>query len=468
VYCKRKVLLDVPDKSRYEIQLGLAFGEGIWVCVHRTAKILAFLLLAISSSACSGGGASSGSLTSPALPAADVGSETTLAKKVKVVATPTPKPVATAPPVTKRGAFVGAFYRPQGPPPFGVFLAQSPGVAPQPYPAVNTNLVGAGGYCSAVAQNGYSIDSGYVVDPTKLADITTLGVRWTRMPASQFNDDLSHVFGPGVYAFSDLDSAQCNTLGAHGIKPVIGLEAGPVQYGFPPQQVPLYQTAGDFGQWCGAVATHERKAFPSVTQFSLPGNEVNTNLQMFPGGAAQLAAYSEACYAAIKAANPSAFVYGFELNMDGQANAPGFVRQMYALGCKVGTCYDGLALHLTLRYPIPPASTPCYPNPGGDYSLQCITDIQTAAQAPVHVLISESVYPVPGAVPDEATKALAVVAAYTAYAAVPSVDGVAYANVDECAFYPSGFFYDGCLIDTSGAKLPAYGALEQLTTANFL
>jgi hypothetical protein len=191
-------------------------------------------------------------------------------------------------------------------------------------------------------------------------------------------------------------------------------------------------------------------------------------VQLFPGGPAQLVAYSEACYAAIKAANPSAFVYGFELNMDGQANAPGFVRQMYALGCKVGTCYDGLAIHLTLGYPIPPASTPCYPNPGGDYSLQCVTDIQTAAQAPIHVLISEMVYPVPGSVPDEATKALAVVAAYTAYAAVPSVDGVAYANVDECASYSSGFFYDGCLIDTSGDKLPAYGALEQLATANFL
>ena len=84
------------------------------------------------------------------------------------------------------------------------------------------------------------------------------------------------------------------------------------------------------------------------------------------------------------------------------------------------------------------------------------------------MLVSDTVYPVPASVPDEATKALAVVAAYTAFATLPSVDGVAYGNVDECASYPSGFFYDGCLVDTSGKPLPAYGALEQLAKAHFL
>lgn len=41
-------------------------------------------------------------------------------------------------------------------------------------------------------------------------------------------------------------------------------------------------------------------------------------------------------------------------------------------------------------------------------------------------------------------------------------------NVDECASYTSGFFYDGCLIGTSGESLPSYGALEQLAKAYFL
>jgi hypothetical protein len=371
-----------------------------------------------------------------------------------------------------RAGFVGAFFRPQGAPPFGIFSTPSSMVAPQPYPAAGVTLSGTSGYCSQIAANGRSIETGYLVDAAKLAHITNLGVGWTRMPAPQFSDDGSHIFGPGQYSFADLDSAECNTLVDHGIQPVVGLEAGPVQYNvtpgqLSPQSFPQYQTAGDFGQWCGAVAAHERTVFPSVTRFSLPGNEVNTNPQLFPGGISQIASYSQACYAAIKAANPAAFVYGFELNMDGALNAPDFVRQLYALGCKPGTCYDGIAMHLSLRYPIPAPSTPCYPNPGGDYSMQCVADIQAAAQAPIHVLISESVYPVPSAVPDEATKALAVAAEFTAYAANAAVDGVSYANVDECGVYPSGYFSGGCLVSSVGTLLPAYTALAQLAAGHF-
>jgi hypothetical protein len=340
-------------------------------------------------------------------------------------------------------------------------------VVPSPYPAA-----GSSDYCTHIAADGYSIETGNLVDSTKLGNIVTLGVGWVRMAAPQFSDDLSHVWGSGSYQFADFDSAQCSTLVQHGIKPVIGLEAGPVQYStvigqLPAQQLAMYQTASDFGTWCGVVAAHERSAFPSVSQFSLPGNEVNSNPQLFPGGNSQIAAYSEACYAAIKAANPSAYVYGFELNMDGSLNAPGFVQQMAALGCRVGTCYDGIALHLSLRYPLPQSSTPCYPNAGGDYVLQCVTDIIAAAGAPIHILISETVYPVTGYVPDEATKALAVVSDFTTFAADPSIDGVSYANVDECALYPSGFFLGGCLISISKEILPAYTALQQLATASY-
>jgi hypothetical protein len=379
----------------------------------------------------------------------------------------------TAAVVTNRTGFVGAFFRPEGAPPFGIFSPQSTQVEPVPYPTAGPVLLGNNGYCEKIAANGASIDGSFMVDTTKLNDVIFLGARWTRMPAPQFFVDLSHVFGAGNYAFGSLDAAQCISLTYHSLRPVINLEAGPVQYNatpgkFSPTSFPTYQTAGDFGQWCGVVAAHERSVFPSVTQFSLPGNEVNSNPQLFPGGEPQIAAYSKACYAAIKAANPSAFVYGFELNMDGGLNAPGFVSRMAALGCKTGTCYDGISMHLSLRYPIPPPGTPCYPNPGGDYSMQCIADIQSAAQGPIHVLISETVYPVPASVPDEQTKASAVVAEFTAYAANPAIDGVAYANVDECALYPSGYFFDGCLIDTSGNHLPAWDALQWLATQHLI
>jgi hypothetical protein len=153
--------------------------------------------------------------------------------------------------------------------------------------------------------------------------------------------------------------------------------------------------------------------------------------------------------------------------MDGNVNAPAFVSRMVALGCKAGTCYDGIAMHLSLRYPTPGANTPCYPSAGGDYAVRCISAIQTAAAAKVHVLISESVYPIPASVPDEQTKANAVIAEFAALSPYSSVDGLSYGNVDECALYPPGAWYDGCLITTGGQQLPAYTALQNIALADF-
>jgi hypothetical protein len=394
----RKHFTETPFASRI-VLMEKRHVPGRWMTM---ATVLAAVLAICS--ACGGGGSNGGDQSSSgasgSLPATMGNSASGAPSAAPSSATASPKATTTISPIgTARSGFIGAFFRPQGPPPFGVFSTQSPSVVPSPYPSA-----GLSDFCTHVAANGYSIESGNLVDPTKLGNIVTLGVSWVRMLAPQLFDDLSHVWGPGTYQFADFDSAQCSTLIDHGIKPVIGLEAGPVQYStvldqLPAQQVATYQTASDFGTWCGTVAAHERSTFPGVTRFSVPGNEVNNNPLLFPGGITQIAAYSLACYAAIKAANPSAYVYGCELDMDGSLNAPSFVQQMSALGCRVGTCYDGIALHLTLRYPLPVSSTPCYPNAGGDYVLQCVSDIISAAQSPIHVLVSETVYPVPGFVP---------------------------------------------------------------------
>lgn len=369
-----------------------------------------------------------------------------------------------------RRAFLGAFFRPEGPTPYGVFLASAKLTAPSPYPNPSSVLFGSKGYCDAIAANGVSISTGYPVDPAKLSNIVDLGVSWTRTPVSAMFDDLSHIYGAGHYSFADLDSAQC-ALVRHHITPLIALEAGPVQYNSIPGQispvvVQQYKTAADFGTWCSIVAHHEVASFPTVNRYSLPANEVNTNPQLFPGGESGIAAYSEACYRAIKAVQPHSIVYGFELNMDGSLRpvASEFVRQLYALGCRVGTCYDGLSIHLSLRYPIPAAAVPCYPSPNGDYGMQCVASIRNAAHAPVHLIIGETVYVVPGSVPDEAAKASAVAAEFRAFEADPLIDGVLYANVDECAVYPTGYFQGGCLVNTNGMRLPAFYALRNMFT----
>ena len=151
-----------------------------------------------------------------------------------------------------------------------------------------------------------------------------------------------------------------------------------------------------------------------------------------------------------------------------EIDAPAFVRRMYDMGCKRGTCYDALSMHLFTHYPIPPDSTPCYPNPGGDYSLQCVSDIRAAAHDPnLHILIGETAFVIPATVPNEDVKARAVVELMNRFAADPLIDGVSYANVDECDLYPTGFFVGGCLVDSIGTKLPAYTALATLAHQDF-
>lgn len=154
--------------------------------------------------------------------------------------------------------------------------------------------------------------------------------------------------------------------------------------------------------------------------------------------------------------------------MDAGVNAPGYVQSLYNLGCKQGTCYDGIAVHLFMPWPLPSTTTPCAPAGGGSYGIACVAAIQTAANAPsLHVLVSETEFMVPASVPDESTKAVATVAAMNMFAGDLSVDGASYANVDECALYPTGEFSGGCLIAVSGATLPAYTALQALAQTDF-
>ncbi len=370
-------------------------------------------------------------------------------------------------PIVRRG-FLGAFFRSIGPPPWGVFSVYSKNRAPEPYPSPRTRLFGPAGYCDAVAANGVSLTTGYLVDSTKLNNIIDLGVKWTRTEVSSNYSDQSHTYGPGKYSFSDFDSAQCALL-RHNIVPIVGIEGGTVQYNaipgtYSPGPVPNYKSAADFGQWCGVVASHESKIFTAVTRYSEPGNEVNSDPTTYPGGDAQIAAYTKACYHAIKAVAPKSIVYGFELNMDKRFDGPAFVQRMYELGCKLGTCYDAISIHLYMPYPIPPDSAPCYPN----YSPQCIVATQLAAHAPsMHVLIGETAFMIPRSVPDEETKAKATVEAMERFAAYKLVDGVSYSDVDECDMYPTGPFVDSCLVDSVGNRLPAYTALASLAKAAY-
>ncbi|GAC1302569.1 MAG: hypothetical protein NVSMB21_00650 [Vulcanimicrobiaceae bacterium] len=332
----------------------------------------------------------------------------------------------------------------------------TPTAAPTATPVPSTVKYGVFARLSPGSPPYGMFSSGTTLDASKTQNILDIGARWTRSPEQPFNVDQT-IYGPGKYDFSYPDAVTSFDV-AHNIEPVINIEAGPVMVNDPgvfnPHSVPVYPTASALGTFCSASATHYKT---STHSYSIPGSEVNSDTAKFPNGASSVAPYMKSCYSAIKAADPGAFVWGLELNMDGQAGATKFVSDLRALGCGPGTCYDGISAHLTLRIPIPAPGTPCYPNAGGDYSVACLSDLQNAAgNAALPMMIGETVIFWPNWVADANAQAQAIPAELHALAAAPGVKYINYANLDECALYAGGYFRNGCIVDVNNAHTPAW------------
>lgn len=334
---------------------------------------------------------------------------------------------------------------------------QSSNPNPPTNPAPNQHVkFGTFARLSPIAPPFGMFSSPTTLDDKRTRNILDLGARWTRSPESPFYVDKT-VFGPGKYDFSAGDLVTSFDV-QHNIEPVVGIEAGPVQVNdpghFDPHSISIYPNASAYANFCSVSAAH----YKAVThQYSIPGNEVNSDTAIF-NGADSIAPYMKSCYSAIKAADPQAFQWGLELNMDAGAGAANFVSRLRQLGCGIGTCYDGLSAHLSVAYPAPRAGTPCNENQKGDYDLQCLTDLQNAAGDPnLPLMIGETVITWPGFVRDAQTQAQAVPADLRALASAPGVRYVNYANLDECALYaPDNYFHNGCLIDSNNNHVPAW------------
>ena len=142
-----------------------------------------------------------------------------------------------------------------------------------------------------------------------------LGVKWARVTVSSNFDDTSHLFGAGpLFVRAIPDSAQCALVLQSTSSPSSGWQGAgvSVQYNEAPGslrwtgQYPVYKTPADFaGLWCGAVASH-------VTPDVCVGSSVFDPRQrgqqryedLFPGGDVQIAAYTKACYHAVKTIQP--------------------------------------------------------------------------------------------------------------------------------------------------------------------
>jgi hypothetical protein len=280
--------------------------------------------------------------------------------------------------------FLGAFYRTEGSPPFGMFAAgNASNQAPVPYPAPNpSNLFGAGGFCTTVATNGKSILTANPVDNTKIANLVALGVQWTRGGPSPIVTDYTHVVGDGTYHWAQWDAAVCAQL-KNGITPTVNVDSGPVYYdtlanvnaGTANGQ-PTYKSPADYAAWGAAVAQHDQTYFGNaMLRYTIAvKNEVNTIAVPLGGGAAQSGLvndpgfsddmisqsnnptlyqgrsgailYQTAIYTAIKAVNPNIMALAGELNMDPASDPFGFITLEYASGLRLGNGFDGWSEHI--------------------------------------------------------------------------------------------------------------------------
>lgn len=314
--------------------------------------------------------------------------------------------------------------------------------------------------------------SGNTLSTTKTQNILDIGAKWTRSPVSSYFVDQTRTGFGYVWGQPDVWFAWAK---AHNIEGIPGIENGTLQTASGDLNTG-YESATAFGTFCSALATHAAPLwFSNSTRhnYSIPGNEINASTTLW-GSESKIASYMQSCYAAIKKADPVAFIWGLEATADAGANfrATPLVADLRALGCGPGTCYDGLSEHLILSASSNTVSNPTLPSPtaicsattpGNYYSLQCLTDLENAsgnANLPLMVGETGDTWGGPGTVMDAATKAYFEPLSLHALASHANVQYILHDNLDECALYPSGYFMNGCLVDLNNAHVPAWDAVS--------
>jgi hypothetical protein len=205
--------------------------------------------------------------------------------------------------------------------------------------------------------------------------------------------------------------------------------------------------------------------------FGTPYNEPNTagwdasqsdNPTLYAEMASGPALYMKSCYSALKAVFPNATVYAGELAMQpvgSEADVVSEVKRWYtgSAQCHVGTCFDGISMHISpIGDPLQPV-THCY-EPNNGWTFACVGDVQAVAasfgdKTIPHVMITETeMNSVPNSndsAGDEPGQSWWVAQTLASAGLNPSIDGIFYANIDEDSMYVGTTFADGGLIDTS-------------------
>jgi hypothetical protein len=224
-----------------------------------------------------------------------------------------------------------------------------------------------------------------------------------------------------------------------------------------------------YAQFVGAVVGHLRTTAPQITRVelfnepNLSGWWTSPNPAYAATDGSATAAYMLAGYAAAKAANPAITVVGPALASGGNVVDPRtFLTNMYAAGCRTGTCWDVLSVHnyswMDPTYALPSSQSNRW---------QVYQDLQAIAVAhgdPMpHVMLTEwgfSTAALPNGF-DPHVQARYMAIGFNLMLADPTIDGIVWTNV-----YASGsdFWSRVSVTDASFAPLPSESTFRTFAT----
>jgi hypothetical protein len=221
----------------------------------------------------------------------------------------------------------------------------------------------------------------------------------------------------------------------------------------------IFETPQLYAQFVGTVVAHLKAVAPKITRVEL-FNEPNLNGWWSASNPAYsatdgsaTAAYMLAAYAAAKAANRAITIVGPALADAGGVDPRTFLTNMYAAGCRTGTCWDVLSVHpyswLNPTYTVAPTASNRW---------QIYKDLQAIAVAhgdpTPHVMLTEWAFST-AAVPtgfDPKVQALYMALGMGLALADPTVDGIVWTEV----YAPGSDFWSRTAVtDASYNPLPA-------------
>lgn len=307
--------------------------------------------------------------------------------------------------------------------------------------------------------------------PQQIATLAAAGARFVRIDYCGAQSELE---GQGSFDFT-IEDGIMDQLAADNVTelPIVD------QYCSPPwgnggsnSGTPVWSTPALYAQFAAGVAAHVAAKYPQITRMEFfnepnlaPNWDAPAPYNSTTGSAT--AAYMQAAYAAVKAVAPSMTIVGPALGDGGTGvtDPRTFLQNMYAAGCKTGSCWDVLSVHnyawMNPNFASEPDLPSTYFNRWDVYKdLEAIA-LANGEPVPPHVMLTEWGISTDTASPsgfDPAVQADYISIAFNKMDADPTVDGLVYTNI----YNPGTDFFSLMALTTANfALLPGYDVYKK-------